>query len=273
MARMNPPSPPRMHVMALLLATVAALFARAWLQTQLGEGGLPRLRAADLSYVAALPVFVLLVFPIVKKDKMFIARQFRAEDISLRIVLMAIVVGLLFRVAWWSQLVARVSFGLASSDAGVTNVGPVFSYQCPPMGVIGLGILVSAVLIPFVEEIVHRGYVQSTLRNRGPVVSILVSTIIFMALHRVADWDFAFIAGAILGTTYWLSGSLWAPVITHAVINFTPQLTWRCMTLQWNPPGDSLPLIGSGMVSLSILALSATGIAWLLFTQYRHRGP
>ena len=273
MARMNPPSPPRIHVMALLLATVAALFARAWLQMQLIEYDIPRLRAADLSYIAALPVFILLVFPIVKKDKSFIARQFRGADISLQMVLMAIVVGLLFRVAWWSQLIARTSFGLTSGDSGVTNVGPTFTYQCPPLGVIGLGVLVSAVLIPVIEEVVHRGYVLSTLRSRGPVISIFLSTIIFMILHRVADWDFAFVAGAMLGTMYWLTGSLWAPVITHGVINFTPQLTWRCMNLQWNPSTDSLPLLGPGMVSLTILAMSAAGITWLLFTQSKHRGP
>ena len=273
MVRMNLPPPPRIHVMAVLVATVAALIARAWLQIQLIEYGVPRLRAADLSYIAALPVFVLVVFPIVRKDKMFIARQFRGADISLRIVLMAIVLGLLFRVAWWSQLVARISFGLTSGDSGVTNAGPVFSYQCPPLGVIGLGVLVSAVLIPVIEEIVHRGYVQSILRSRGPAIAVLTSTFIFMILHRLADWDFAFVAGAILGTMYWISGSLWAPVITHAVINFTPQLAWRCMTLQWNPPGDSLPLIGPGMVSLSVLMMAAAGIAWILFAEYRHRGP
>jgi membrane protease YdiL (CAAX protease family) len=270
---MNLPSPPRIHVVAALLATVLALLARAWLQVQLVEDGMPRLRAADLSYIAALPVFLLLVYPVVKKDKMFIARQFRAADISLRIVLIAIAVGLLFRVAWWSQLVARISFGLVSGDGGITTAGPAFAYECPPLGIIATGILVSAVLIPIIEEVVHRGYVQSTLRGRGPVVSILVSTIIFVILHRLSDWDFAFVAGAILGTMYWLTGSLWAPVIAHGIINFTPQLTWRCMTLQWNPSTDSLPLLGPGIISSAMLALSAAGIAWLLFAQYKHRGP
>ena len=273
MVRMNPSSPPRIHVVAILLATVLTLFARALLQVQLVEDGMPRLRAADLSYIAALPIFILLVFPTVKKDKLFVARQFHTADISLRIVLVAVIVGLLFRVAWWSQLVARISFGLTSGDGGATIEGPIFAYQCPPLSIIGPGVLVSAALIPVIEEVVHRGYVQSTLRNRGPVVSILVSTIIFMVFHRLADWDFTFVAGAMLGTTYWLTGSLWAPVITHAVINLTPQLTWRCMTLHWNPPGASLPLIGPGMVSLSVVAMTAAGIAWLLFTQYKRRGP
>jgi len=245
----------------------------AWLQLHLVDAGMPRLRAADLSYLAALPLFVLLVIPIVIKDRAFITRQFRAADISLRTVLVAIIIGLLFRVAWWGQLIARVSFGLTSGDSGVADAGPVFSYQCPPLGIIALGVLVSAVLIPVIEEVVHRGYVQSTLRSRGPLISILMSTIIFMILHRFADWDFAFVAGAILGTMYWLTGSLWAPVITHAVINFTPQLTWRCMNLQWSPSTHSLPLLGPGMVSLTVVAMSAAGIAWLLITQYKHRGP
>ena len=273
MVRMKPPSPPRIHVVALLLATVLALFIRAWLQIQLVEDGIPRLQAADLSYIAALPVFVLLAFPVLRNDKSFIARQFRAADISLRVVLVSIVIGLLFRIAWWSQLVARISFGFASSDAGVTNVGPTLTYHCPPLGIIGLGVLVSAVLIPVIEEVVHRGYVQSTLRCRRPVFSVLLSTLIFMVLHRMADWNFAFVAGAMLGTMYWLSGSLWAPVIAHGVINLTPQLTWRCMSLQWNPAPDSLPLISTGMISSFFLLLSGAGIVWLLITHCRHRGP
>ena len=273
MVRMNPPSPPRIHVVGILLATVLALLARAWLQVQLVENGVPRLRAADLSYIAALPIFMLLVFPVAKKDKFFIARQFHAADISLRIILIAIIVGLLFRVAWWSQLVARISFGLTSGDGAIATAGPTFAYQCPPLGVIGLGVLVSAVLIPIIEEIVHRGYVLSALKSRGPVIAILLSTIVFMILHRLADWDFTFVAGAMLGTMYWLTGSLWAPVITHGVINLTPQLTWRCMTLQWNPSTDSLPLLGPGLVSLTILATSAAGIAWLLIFLSKRRGP
>ena len=271
MVNMNSPSPPRIHVVAALLATVATLVARAWLQVQLVESGMPRLRASDLSYIATLPMFVILVLPLLSTDKQFIAQQFRTTGISLQILLTAIVIGLLFRIAWWAQLVARISFGLTSGDAGITNAGLSFSYQCPPFWIIGLGILVSAVLIPVIEEVVHRGYVQSFLKSRGPVVAIVLSSIIFTFFHRFEDWGFAFAASTILGTMYWLSGSLWAPVITHAVINFTPQLTWRCMNLKWNPSTDSLPLTGPGVVALSVVAVSAAAMAWLLFTQYKRR--
>jgi membrane protease YdiL (CAAX protease family) len=260
------------NVVAALLATFATLVARAWLQIQFVEDGMPRLQASDLSYIATLPMFVILVLPLVRTDRKFVVQQFRATGISLHTFAAAIVIGLLFRVAWWSQLVARISFGLISGDAESTNAGLSFSYQCPPLSIIGLGILVSAFLIPVIEEIVHRGYVQSLLKNRGPVVAIVVSSIIFTLFHRVEDWGFVFVAGTILGTMYWLSGSLWAPVITHAVINFTPQLTWRCMNLKWNPSADSLPLTGPGMVSMSVFVISTAGMAWLLFTQYKRRG-
>ena len=233
---------------------------------------MPRLQASDLSYLATFPLFVLLVLPLVRKDKRFVALQFRAAGISLRTLLAAICIGLLFRVAWWSQLVARISFGITSGDGEITNSALSFSYQCPPLNIIGLGLLVSSVLIPVIEEVVHRGYVQSFFNSRGPVIAIVLSSIVFTLFHRLEDWGFAFAAGTILGTMYWLSGSLWAPVITHAAINFTPQLTWRCMNVQWNPSPDSIPLTGPGMVSLSVLAVSTAGMAWLLFTQYKRRG-
>jgi membrane protease YdiL (CAAX protease family) len=272
MLKMNSPSPPRIHVVAALLATVATLVSRAWLQIQLVEEGMPRLQASDLSYIATLPILVLLVLPLLRTDKRFVAQQFCAMGISMQTFLAAIFIGLLFRVAWWSQLVARICFGLTSGDGGISNAGLSFSYQCPALSIIGLGILVSAVLIPVIEEVVHRGYVQSFLKSRGPVVAIVLSSIIFTFFHRFEDWGFAFVAGTILGTMYWLSGSLWAPVITHAVINFTPQLTWRCMSLKWNPSTDSLPLTGPGMLSLSVFVVSTAGMAWLLFTQYKRRG-
>jgi len=271
MVRMNSPSPPRSHVIAVLTATVAALFARAWLQIQLVEDGTPRLQAAGLSYVATLPVFLLLVLPMIRKDGPFIARQFRRTDFSLRLVVTAIVIGLLFRIAWWSQLVAKVSLGLVSNHGTGAIGGPSFAYQCPSLGIIALGILVSSILIPLIEEIVHRGYVQSFLGRRGPVVAIAVSTIIFMSFHQISGWGFTFVAGAILGTMYWLTGSLWAPVVTHAVINLTPQLTWRCMSLQWHPSPDSLPLAGPGIIAVAVFSISSAAIVWLLLTRCKRR--
>ena len=271
MVTMNSSPPSRTHVIAALLATIAALVARSWLQVRLVAEGMPRLQASDLSYIAALPLFVFLVFPLVLKDRKFVAQQFRATDISVRAIIVAVVVGLLFRVAWWSQLVAGISFGLISGDDVESDTGLSFSYQCPSLGIVALGLLVSAALIPVIEEVVHRGYVQSFFKPHGPVLAIGLSALVFMLFHRVEYWGFAFVAGTVLGTMYWLSGSLWVPVITHAVINFTPQLTWRCMSLRWNPPADSLPLTGPGLVSLLLFVVSVTGIAWILFTQYKRR--
>lgn len=263
--------PARIHVVAVLFALTAALLARSWLQIVLRDNGLDALHAADASYLVVPPVLVLLLFPTLRKDWRFICSRLQFGGISLQVLVAALVIGLLLRIAWWSQLVARISFGWQENANPNAIEGPVLSYLCPAPWVVLLGILVGAILIPVVEEVIHRGYVQTLFHKRGPLIAVAVSTVLFTVFHRQSGWLFAFTGGAVLGTMYWLSGSLWPPIITHSVVNLTPQFTWRCMNLQWNPQSDALPLWSLGIRASIVFCLSAVTILWLVLAKCRRR--
>ena len=68
----------------------------------------------------------------------------------------------------------------------------------------------------------------------------------------------------IMGAQFWLTGTLWASVITHASYNGLTLLDWRCLHGQWNPTPESLPQFVPGMLSLAALAVALLLIVALL---------
>ena len=258
----------RTTLVAVLVATIAALTARSWLQIQLIQGGMRSLVAADLSYLVVPPVLILLLFPLWRREKVFLISQFSRKDLTWKLALTAIAIGILIRVLWWSQLIAGVSFGVYTSPDPEAIVGPIISFQCSSPGVVFLGFLVMAVLVPLIEEIVHRGYVQTAMRHRGIALAILTSAFVFALFHKMTSWPFAFSAGVVLGAQYWATRSLWSSLICHAVINGMVQIDWRCMSGQWNPKPGDLPLLVPGLVATTIGIICLTTLMILLHRMF-----
>ena len=263
--------PQRTHVAAALLALVAALLCRTWLQITLESTGIHRTLAADLSYGVVPPILAILLLPVLRADRAFIRTLFAFKRVSWQLIIVAVVIGLLLRVAWWSQLIARVSFGWQSSSDPSAIAGPFAKFACPPTASMVVGIVVAAVLIPLIEELVHRGYVQTRLHARGPVLAIAVATLLFVVFHRTSGWGLALAGGAVLGTMYWVSGSLWPSIVTHSVVNLEPQITWRCLNLHWNPAPDTLPLWSAGVPATLVFCASAGLVAWLVLAKCGRR--
>ncbi len=254
----------RTTIIAVLTATTAALIARAWLQVQLVDDGMQQALAADVSYLVVPPILLILLFPLWRSEKMFVKSLFRWESLSWRIVLTAIAIGILLRLSWWSQLIAGVSFGFYRSGNLDAAVGPSFSFGCPPPAVLAVGILITAVLVPLIEEITHRGYMQTFLERRGVIVAILLSAAIFAVFHRLSSWPFALFAGIVLGVQYWATRSLWSSVIAHATMNGLILLDWRCQSTSWNPRTGDLPLWFPGIVATLVFVICLIGLILLL---------
>ena len=254
----------RTTLVAVLVATIAALTARSWLQIRLTRGGMQSLVAADLSYLVVPPVLILLLFPLWQREKAFLANQFSRQDLTWKLALTAIAIGILIRVLWWSQLIAGVSFGVYTSPDPEAIVGPIISFQCSSPGVVFLGFLVMAVLVPLIEEIVHRGYVQTAMRHRGFAVAVLISALSFTIFHRFGAWPTVFFTGLILGTQYWITRSLWSSLISHATINGLIQIDWRCIGGQWNPRAIDLPLWAPGLIATAMFVASLIALVILL---------
>jgi membrane protease YdiL (CAAX protease family) len=265
-------SPPLKNVIAVLIATTAALFARAWLQVRLPRDGVDASVASDLAYLAVIPIFLLLLFPVLASDREFIRRQFLPGNLSLRVIILAIAVGFFLRLAWHAHIVAGVSLGYYSIRSEVTINSPVIAFNCPATHLLALTIVVYSLFIPIIEELTHRAYVQSYFLRFGPIIGITASTAVFTIFHNVPGWDFVAFCGVILGTMYWLTRSLWAPVIAHAVVNFLPQLTLRCLSVQWNPAPDVTPIWRPGLAFAAISCVSAMLMLVSLIALRTHRG-
>lgn len=261
---MTPAQPARINVVAVVLATIAALFGRSWLQLRLLADGVQKDYAADLSYLVVPPILLILLAPVLHKDTAFLAQQFRLKGLTIRAVLVAIAIGVLARAAWWGQLVAGISFGVYRSDDPSAIEGPLFVFDCSSPHVVALGFLVMALLVPIIEEVTHRSYIQTALRHRGPAIAICLSAFVFAIFHRPSSWPFAFFAGLIFGVQYWRSGTIWPSLISHATVNALIQVDWRCLRGHWNPPPSQTPLWSIGAPSLLIVAFASLTIVYVL---------
>lgn len=254
----------RTTVTAVLVATTSALVARSWLQIQLIQNGMPRMLAEDVSYLIVPPILLLLLFPLWRIEKTFLKDQFRRQALTRRAAVTAIVIGLLIRLMWWSQLIAGVSFGVYMSADPNTVIGPAVSFRCASPAVVFLGFFVMVFLVPLIEEIANRGYVQTALKKRGVTLAVLVSAAIFAIFHRLSSWPFAFFAGIVFGAQYWSTRSLWSSFISHATVNGLVQIDWRCLSVIWNPRPESIPMLGPGLVSVFLLTTCAIGLLAVL---------
>jgi membrane protease YdiL (CAAX protease family) len=254
----------RTTITALLVALTAALIARAMIRIHLVEQGYATRFASDLAYMVVPVVLALLLFPLWRTEKAYILAQFPRADFNWRLIVRAISVGVLLRLAWWSQLVAGISFGLYRGSELSEVVPLTLSFECPPALVLGSGLVIMAMLVPLIEEVVHRGYMQGILLRRGFVLSVLISAIVFTVFHSYTTWTFVFVAGCVFAAQYWYARSLWPSVIAHATYNGLIQLDWRCIAGRWNPATDDPKLIVPGIIATLCLAGCAIAICKLI---------
>ena len=254
----------RAPIFAIIIMLVCAYAARAALEIKLGERGIETSYAADLSLLVVPLILGVLMFPILRSNWQPLMRLVSPQGINLRMVIIAFAIGLLARIISWSELVFTVSTGLVSNSDPATIVGPVFSWNCPPLQVFLLGLVVWIVITPMIEEVVHRGLIQSSLMHRGRWTAILVSALIFAAFHPPYSIPFVFLFGIVFGVQFANSQTLWTAIITHATYDGLIQFDWRCLRGTWNPRIEDTPMILTAAISAATLLLSGAAIIWLL---------
>ena len=255
------------QLLLIILGLTLALMVQAWLSRALQVQGYEQSLAHYLAYFAVPVVLLVMLAPVLFQHRNFLLRLFRRDALTLRLALAAVALGLLARIAWWAQLVARVSLGITVNNDPQAIAGPIFSWGCPPLPSMALGLFVMAILIPIMEETVHRGFLLSAFAHRGALPAVLISSLIFTVFHPPSSYGFVFMMGILFGIQFWTTGSLWATMIAHATYNGLTQFDWRCLQGQWNPPADSLPLLLPGITALLALVVAMSGIVALLRCQ------
>ena len=258
----------RRALVAVILLLCLVLFLQAWATLQLRTLGYPLALAEDLPRVIGLPLLFAAAWLIVRSDGQQPAPLFAAR-VRFPLVLAAVAVGVLARVAEWAQITARGAFGLLPGARMADSVPFSLGWECPNAGVLVLAFLVWLLLVPITEEFVHRGIIQNFFRHRGGAVAILLSALIFMFAHRPASYPTVLAMGLIFGIQYWNTGVLWYPVITHAVYDGLIPFDQMCLRLTWNPAVESLPAWQPGLASLGVLLVALAAIARLLLKMKR----
>lgn len=253
-------------VALVMFGLICALSFRSWLYFDLEADGMGSLTARHLTFFVQLPLLALLLFPLWKGNKQILIGGLKPAQLTLRIILIGIGLGIAHRVAMDGILIARVAFGFLRNADPNAIVGPVFALSCPPATLVALHLVSLSFLVPITEEILHRGWLVSWLSRYGRWSAVVVSSVLFMILHQPGSMDSAFIFGLFLAVVYLNTGSLWPGIIAHCVSNALILLDWHCLGTVWNPVGSSPVLYAVGTIA-ALMTLFALAFAALLVSR------
>lgn len=123
-----------------------------------------------------------------------------------------------------------------------------------------MGLLIVGVLAGVSEELFFRGALQRLMMTRpmNPHAAIWITAVIFSVFHfQFYGFVPRMLLGAFLGYAAWWSGSLWVPVVVHALNNMLVVLaSWLketgCSTIDFNKIG-----VGGSVTDIVLVAASA----------------
>lgn len=119
----------------------------------------------------------------------------------------------------------------------------------------GLEFLGSALITPFLEELLHRGVVFGRLRRRmGMWPAVLISALVFAMLHfNIVQFIYAFLLGIVFALFVEKTGRLYPAVVAHIVANGIAVIRTETGFLQWTVDGAvSAWLVSVGLCLLGI---------------------
>jgi len=246
----------RISISLIMLFQVSALIIRELARLEMtGAGQEPAIvqHVSALFGFAALGIFM---WPLLRGHWMNVPNLFHQPRSWPQLIMCSVAIGLLFRLANWTKMIASIAFGLQGQADSIRATEPVFWWACPPAPSLLLGIVVMAGLTPLVEEFVHRGLILCSLFKRRRVAAILVSAISFSVLHSFNDILLAFAFGIVAAIQMINYRTLWASLLAHMTFNLMITFDWDCLHGIWIPESAS-PTLGVISTGLTIAFLVA----------------
>ena len=121
----------------------------------------------------------------------------------------------------------------------------------------------TVIVAPIGEEFVFRKLIIDRTNKYGPVVSIVLSALMFGLMHgNFYQFFYCFAIGLILGYIYYSTGKLYITIAIHAIINFVGSVVTSLISplidpiLEWAETGDT----GNVDSMMSFLSENAVGI-------------
>lgn len=257
-------SPIRISIAAVLLFQVSALFLRSVMEARLVRNGTDIAVAKYMGAVFGFGALGLFLIPVIRDNWPGLTRQFAQRASWLRLSAASIALGALLWIAN-SQvlLLASTLDWLANADQLHTAV-PIYNFACSGGFTLLLAIPVMCVLTPVIEETCSRGLILQTLLPRGRLRAILISSVLFMILHKPETYATAFVFGLFVAIQALNWRSLWGPIVTHGTFNLLVELQRTCIDAFWLPGRLQWEAGGVLQISLSILALCLLASCWLV---------
>jgi membrane protease YdiL (CAAX protease family) len=245
----------QVSVAAIMLFQVAALFARSRLELSFLADGMQESVAKDLSYLVVPPVLLALMFPYVKRCRKQLLTLFRPSALTWRVVWLSLLLGLTLRILRWAVLTLLIRAGVLVNTDPAAPIGPLMDFACPAPALLLLSLGVSALTIPIIEETINRGFILHALLQKGAVLSIGMSALLFALMHPPSSYLHAFIIGTLLAVQALNYGTLWGPVIAHAAYNAAAVFDWECFRIIWNPPASDPQLVKLSAIAAPVVVL------------------
>jgi len=247
----------RVSVFAIMVFQICGLLARSALDLALVRSGINRAVANDLSYLAVPPLLIILLYPYLRQHWCMLVGLLRPAQLRIRLCCLSLLLGVLMRVTYMAILTVLMWAGLVRNDDPDAIAGPIIGFGCPALPVLSLSLLVMSFLVPFVEEVINRGFLLHALLPRGVVTSVVVSAGLFAAMHQPGTYLGAFVAGLFFGVQMLNARTLWAPLLAHSAYNATAIISWDCTQIIWNPPQADPGLAAVTQIAAPIATLGA----------------
>lgn len=124
---------------------------------------------------------------------------------------------------------------------------------------IGLELLGSALITPFLEELLHRGVVYGRLRRRmNTWQAVIISALVFAVLHfNIVQFIYAFLLGGVFALFVEKTGRFFPAILAHVVAN--------AIAVIRTETGFLLDTVdGSGLAWLISVGLCLVGVGMLI---------
>jgi membrane protease YdiL (CAAX protease family) len=254
----------RVSVLAIMLFQVCALFTRSALDISLVKRGMDRAVANDVSYLVVPPILAAFMYPYLRRHWNALRSLFQPRALTLRLFVLAVILGLLLRLTYWAVLTILIWAGVIRNDDPDAVTGPLLGFECPPLSVLALSVVTMSLLVPVVEETINRGFLLHALLQKGLFTSVVLSALLFTVAHKPGTYVVAFSIGIFLAVQAINARTLWAPLVTHSTYNLAAVIDWDCFQLIWNPPIADPLLLATTKVAAPIAGACVILCCWLV---------
>lgn len=144
-----------------------------------------------------------------------IPRDFVAAFLNLLAVMPAVLVAIIL-----TTIIGKLLFGDKFQMPQHDELKQIIAYS--QWQVRALIVFTAVVAVPFIEELIFRGMIQTMLRSYivKPWPAIFLASLVFVVFHANAPhWPALFVLSLCLGYTYEKSGSLFRSIFVHALFN------------------------------------------------------